>query len=103
MLLADHRPAHHDPADGGEEEQVEQRLALGPQAGGFEPLAHPDPGQRTLVGERLFDRGDRTLGFPLADPLLAQAPCAGLANRFVQPGRARSWASRQHLPVGQAR
>ena len=38
MLLADHRAAHDDPPQGGEEHQVDEGLALGPHPGALEPL-----------------------------------------------------------------
>jgi hypothetical protein len=54
MLLAQHRAANEDPPRSGEEHQVDERLALGGNPGGREPLAQVLAGQRPLVGKQVI-------------------------------------------------
>jgi len=77
VLLADYRAANRDPLQGGPEEEVDQRLALGPQPGAAQPFAKLVPGQRSLVGQRALDHRESALHASRVDALLRE------------PGRAR--------------
>jgi hypothetical protein len=82
---AHHRPAYDESAQGGEEEEVHERLALGAHARGRYALAQLVAVERPLVRERALDGRHAALGGGLAHALLTQP--AGVAGEEGRGGQ----------------
>jgi hypothetical protein len=103
VRAVEYRPAHRQPAQRRQHQQVHQRLALRPHPRPLDPLAQPPAIQRPLPLERAHDRRHAALGRVRRHALLGQTPSvAGEQSRRrqrVQPRVVLAGHQVQRAPV----
>lgn len=88
MTAADHGAADDEAPQAGQEEYVDERLALRAHPRGVEAVSQVLSRERALLGQRALDHADGALGGRGLDALLGQSPRVARE----QGGVVRAWS-----------